>query len=176
MESFLFGLLLLVVVSIFVIAGFALRWLRRRGRIGQCALGLAALGVGWALFEAIYPSDAVYIAELNRLSGVRLPDDASFLEKTASFPDLHGDYSACFIVRLTAAEMTAFEAALGTAFEPTVSEGTEVGRCDSVSRLMMTKSKVRNIDLSRRATRPDATIRAQVAEGNGLVKIEWDLW
>lgn len=174
----LFSILVLVaaVGLILVITFFSARWIWRRGRIGQFTLGLAALGFAWGVYDAIYPSESFYISQLAGLAGVRLPGNVAFVEKTTSFPDIHGDYSACFIVRLSATEMTAFRAEVNTGVQTTESGVAQAFRCDSAAPALSTASTVLHIDLSQRVTRPDAAITAQVDERNSIVKIEWHLW
>ncbi|NTS44038.1 hypothetical protein HRG84_24375 [Flavisolibacter sp. BT320] len=56
--------------------------------------------LGYKTYRAFYPSDDFYVREFNENTGVELPSGVSILAKTATFPDIHGSYTACAVILL----------------------------------------------------------------------------
>lgn len=64
------------------------RWLLVLSVVLLCILS-------FEIYRAIYPGEAFYRAEFERISGTAVPDSARFVLKEASFPDHFGDYTSC---------------------------------------------------------------------------------
>lgn len=52
------------------------------------------------IYTAMFPSSRFYIKDFERNSGYTLPKEVEVLRKSASYPDIHGDYSSEAIIRL----------------------------------------------------------------------------
>jgi hypothetical protein len=61
---------------------------------------MGIIGFAWLVYDAINPSESFYIAELERLTSIKLPSESKFIYKNTTYPDIYGAYSACFIVKL----------------------------------------------------------------------------
>lgn len=55
---------------------------------------------GYKVYRAFYPTDDFYLREFNENTGVELPATVSIKAKTATFPDVHGSYTACAVLML----------------------------------------------------------------------------
>lgn len=52
-------------------------------------------------YSALYPGNKFYRGEFKKSARFDLPSDASFVNKDASYPDIHGDYCSAASVKLT---------------------------------------------------------------------------
>jgi len=63
------------------------------------------LGIlAYEVYRAFYPGEAFYQAAFEEVAEVGFPDSGRFIFKTASFPDIHGDFGACGIFTVAAAD------------------------------------------------------------------------
>ncbi len=97
---FLFAIAVVFLATIIalptVIAFFINRWLTKKG-IKYAGLFLLVIAPVWTAYEvytAIYPTDSFYKDEFEYNTGLNFPNSGEILTKDASYPDLHGDYSA----------------------------------------------------------------------------------
>jgi hypothetical protein len=51
-------------------------------------------------YTALYPNEAFYLEEFERTIGEPLPENVSFTYKTATYPDLHGDYTSIAVINV----------------------------------------------------------------------------
>jgi len=168
----IFLLLSAVLLGLFT-AFIVSRWLWRRGVLGRVLLIVAAAGMAWSIYDAIHPSESFYTVELNRLVQINLPSNGEFLEKTATFPDHFGDYSACFIVRFPPDAISNLRLQLGAQ----TSTSKELSSCGTNNAYRTTvTSQVYEFDLTSRSTREDAVITVSVAPNENLAKFTWYLW
>ncbi len=56
------------------------------------------------IYTAIYPREAFYRAEFERIAGTEFPNSAQFIFKEASFPDHFGDYVSCAVFAVDEAD------------------------------------------------------------------------
>lgn len=54
----------------------------------------------YEVYRAFYPNDDFYKNEFKENTGINLPDNCEILIKSASYPDIHGDYSSAAIVHV----------------------------------------------------------------------------
>ena len=165
------SVLLLVVLAL----SYALvRWLWRKGRYGRLLLVAGILGVLWSIYDAIYPPESFYVAELQRLVRLPLPAEARFVHKTATYPDFFGDYSACFIVHLSTDAMAKLKTSIA-------SEPMHEVKADGCANMDENITKPLNLmanqyNLSKRATREDAEIFIELIPNQNLAVISWNTW
>jgi hypothetical protein len=65
-------------------------------------LGLSLLS--FTIYRALYPFEAFYIQEWNYNTDLPFPSSASFIWKTATYPDQFGDYTSTAIIKLSGQE------------------------------------------------------------------------
>jgi hypothetical protein len=163
-------ILLLVVLALLYLL---VRWLWRKGRYGRLLLAASFIGVLWSIYDAIYPPPSFYTAELQRLVNVSLPAEAQFVYKTATYPDIHGDYSACFIVHLSVAAMEQLKASIAS--DP-VHESKSFGCANMDKTLKPLNAMASHYTLTKRANREDAEIFIELISTSNLAVISWYTW
>jgi len=72
----------------------------RWGIVGRIAVSLVAGFLSYGVFLAIWPDDSFFLKDFERATNVRLPADTKVLGKTASYPDIQGDYWSEAVLRL----------------------------------------------------------------------------
>ena len=93
----LFGLFFLIITLIPVgLAYLVFSWLTKKGykKIGIIILGTVTIWTVYSSYTAFYPTDSFYEDEFEYNTGLDFPTSGDILTKDASYPDLHGDYSA----------------------------------------------------------------------------------
>jgi hypothetical protein len=55
----------------------------------------------YEIYTAIYPTDSFYFDEFKKVTSLDIPKSAEIINKTASYPDFHGDYISCSIIKLS---------------------------------------------------------------------------
>ncbi|GEM_PF-3550426 len=171
MEYAIAGVALVIVVLALLYV--LVRWLWRKGRYGRLLLAVGFLGVLWSIYDAAYPPESFYAAELQRLVKVSLPAEAQFVYKTATYPDIHGDYSACFIVRLPAVAFEKLKVSIAS--EPT-HEAKSFGCANMDKTLKPLNAMANQYTLTKRATREDAEIFIDLVPNLNLAVISWYAW
>ncbi|PTX91543.1 hypothetical protein DB354_16830 [Opitutus sp. ER46] len=86
------------------LAAYACRWLWLKSPYGRmaCVVGIAV--VGYQAWNAVFPPSSFYRDEFALRTGIAAPPSARFVFKHASFPDLHGDYAAECLFRVSKAD------------------------------------------------------------------------
>ncbi|MBS1546373.1 MAG: hypothetical protein JST38_12270 [Bacteroidetes bacterium] len=106
-------ILLLIVVGIPLLLVFITWWMWRSKQriIRRLAFVPIALLIGLVLevYWAFYPREEFYRAEWVENTGFILPDDIDFIAKSATYPDIHGDYSASAVMEVKAADLANIE-------------------------------------------------------------------
>jgi hypothetical protein len=93
----LFGLFFLIISLIPIgLAYLVFRWLTKIGYkiIGLTILATVTIWTIYSTYTAFYPTDDFYEEEFEYNTGLDFPTSGDILTKNASYPDLHGDYSA----------------------------------------------------------------------------------
>lgn len=66
------------------------------------SLSVIQLSIFYCVFTALYPTDSFYMEKYKMAIGSPAPLSANVVKKSASYPDLHGDYYALFMMELSA--------------------------------------------------------------------------
>jgi len=61
---------------------------------------IPVIAVGYFIYIAFYPSAEFYKEDFKEVTGIEFPESSIFEFKTASYPDLHGDYTSVSIVNV----------------------------------------------------------------------------
>lgn len=165
--------MLAALLTVLLLATILVRCLWRKGVRGRSVLGLLTSVLAWNVHDAIYPDDSFYVAEFKHLSTITLPSTVEFLEKRASFPDLFGDYSACFIVWIPSDSMNSLLEQLDT---PQNFSGKLLNCSSDISDNAEASFQIYEFDLSAKATREDAKISLSLVPQQNFAKITWSLW
>ncbi|MET4107214.1 hypothetical protein [Hymenobacter sp. UYP22] len=113
MGVLLFGFFALLILSIPFGICWNIYWhFRKKGkrkaaRIFAGLLGCGLLVVSYFVYTAFYPTDEFYEKEFQHIAGLPFPKSGEILTKDASYPDQHGDYSACALVEVSPQEYQA---------------------------------------------------------------------
>ncbi|MBC6697974.1 hypothetical protein [Hymenobacter sp. BT190] len=82
------------------------RWLVKRSqKAARLFLFLPvaiSLITGYFVYTAFYPTDDFYEKEFHQITSLPFPKAGSIIDKDASYPDQHGDYSACARIEVPA--------------------------------------------------------------------------
>lgn len=159
-------LLLLAAVLLFA-ARFVVRALWRGGAGGRAALAVGLVLGGWAVYRVAVPSEAAYLDEFARLSGVRLPDSVRIVERDATFPNHRGEYSACFIARVPAAQVPALQTRLGTPVA-----GAAVKPCRPFGNAWAPGSAAQHYEISSQAPNQEGRVGVTL-DAAGWLMAEW---
>ena len=65
--------------------------------------------VGYFIYDGIYPSSEFYKIDFKEVTEMKFPESGKIIYKTASFPDLHGDYTSSFLVEFDESDLTKIE-------------------------------------------------------------------
>lgn len=98
----LFGIFLLFITLIPVgLAYLVFRWLRKKGykKVGLAILAIVTFWTIYTSYTAFYPTNSFYKDEFEYNTGLDFPKSGDILTKDASYPDLHGDYSATAVFK-----------------------------------------------------------------------------
>jgi hypothetical protein len=98
----IFGLFFLFIT--FIPTGLAylvFRWLAKKGykKVGLALLATVTIWTIYSVYTAFYPTDSFYKDEFENNTGLKFPKSGDILTKDASYPDIHGDYSATAIFK-----------------------------------------------------------------------------
>lgn len=101
----LFYLLVFVVVLSIpsLLLYFLYRWLARKGYkwVGIIVILSSIAFLFFNIYTAIYPLDSFYFDDFKKIASREIPNSASIIEKTASYPDFHGKYISCSLIKLS---------------------------------------------------------------------------
>lgn len=113
----MFIIALVFALIVFSLIGFFLylfylpinKWLLKKGKItiqksNQInkifAFVLFFIALGFT-YNAFYPNESFYVDEFKEVTNLEIPKSYNFIEKTASYPDFHGDYISCSEIKLS---------------------------------------------------------------------------
>lgn len=96
----------LAIAGPFVFALACYKWWHKRNVVATVFLILAGLLLpfSYLVYGAFYPSDSFYREEFATLAKFSFPASGSIIRKSASYPDIHGDYAACARVEVSQIE------------------------------------------------------------------------
>ncbi len=94
----LFGLAILLPIALI---GYISLRLWKKGGAWKFAGTAICVGIGYLIYDAIYPSDSFYEKEFERVSGMSFPRSAVITQKYSTYPDIHGDYASCALIELS---------------------------------------------------------------------------
>ena len=104
MKLFLVILIIVVIVGLLIfISVFSYRWLIKKG-YNKARFILPFMTLATTLFfiyPAIYPNDKFYKKEFEDNTSILFPNSGVIIKKDATYPDIHGDYTARAIIRLS---------------------------------------------------------------------------
>lgn len=106
MDIILIGVVLIVLIAVAAIIFFAV-WLWKKNNIWKFLISFGVIAFGINVYQAIYPNDSFYEREFTRVSSLKFPESGKILNKYASYPDLHGDYTACALIEISPIEYEA---------------------------------------------------------------------
>ena len=97
---FFLAIILSIPIAIFFIL---YRWINKIGykRTGLLIVIVLILLTAYEAYTAIYPTDDFYFDEFKKITFLEIPASAKVIEKTASYPDFHGDYVSCALIKLS---------------------------------------------------------------------------
>lgn len=73
-------------------------------RLKIMVLTLIIFCAGYLAVTAVYPSDDFYFGEFETITSRKIPDSAKVLTKSATYPDLHGDYDSEATIQLSSTD------------------------------------------------------------------------
>ena len=68
--------------------------------VGLAILATITIGTIYFSYTAFYPTNSFYEDEFEDNTGLDFPNSGDILTKDASYPDLHGDYSATALFKI----------------------------------------------------------------------------
>jgi hypothetical protein len=95
-------LVFLLIISIPIFLSVVLYRYLKKKKSGKWLKYLAlipAFLVGYLLYYSVFPDDDFYKTDFKEVTGLEFPADAKIISKTASFPDLFGDYTSVFMIK-----------------------------------------------------------------------------
>lgn len=73
-------------------------------RLKIISLLLPLFCASYLAFTAVYPTDDFYFDEFETITSRKIPTSAKVLEKSATYPDLHGDYESNATITLSSSD------------------------------------------------------------------------
>lgn len=119
----LFGRLVAALVHRILRGNAGARIVARRWQLGAYAAAVAFLS--YQVYTAIYPSDDFFLGEFAEVTLRKPPSSATVVAKSASYPDLHGDYCSFSRIQIDPSSYAQLLQELAT--DNRFSEGTGVG-------------------------------------------------
>ncbi|KFF10075.1 hypothetical protein [Flavobacterium hydatis] len=113
-------LILLITVLIFLIgipitiSYFIYKWIKNKGLDKRYRL-LALIPIiitGYFIYDAFYPDSDFYKEDFKEVTEMEFPEKGEILYKTASYPDLFGDYTSSFLAEFDKTDINNLEANL----------------------------------------------------------------
>lgn len=108
MSGFLFYMVLFstiaLVIGLPVLLGvYGYRWLKHKGHT-KAAPFIPMLILGtlfYFIYTSVYPTQGFYINDFETNTAFSFPPSGIFPEKDATYPDIHGDYTAKAIIQFS---------------------------------------------------------------------------
>lgn len=159
---------LIVAVPLLVLLVLLVHRMWRSGRLGKSVTAIALVALAWPVDQALFPPTSFYVSAVKNFANLSVPADAVFLNKESSLPDFTGDYSACFVVRLSPAAMAAFTRELGSSIGP-----GSLGDCGLRRQVKLRGAKVLEYGRAPWSASDTGMIQINVVPGENLVSVWW---
>ncbi|TSD65981.1 hypothetical protein FFF34_000860 [Inquilinus sp. KBS0705] len=113
MDSGAIGLVLIILICVSVLIGLPIllvflfyRWLAKKGykTVGLIIFVGFVFFIAYNIFTAFFPNDSFFYNEFQKVTSKKIPLSANIIAKTASYPDFHGDYASCSLIKLSKAD------------------------------------------------------------------------
>jgi hypothetical protein len=108
MDGIKFILLALLILGIIIgipslLIFFLYKWLTKKGFrwIGNLVVVSLISLLAYSIYTAFYPTDSFYFDDFKQVTSRKIPGSASVIDKTASYPDFHGKYVSCSLIKLS---------------------------------------------------------------------------
>jgi hypothetical protein len=144
------GTVSLILVVLFIIAivllvpalllFFFYKWLSRKGYRWH-GLSVITIIIAFFLYEiytAIYPTNSFYYNEFKQVTSLDIPKSAEIIDKTASYPDFHGDYVSCSLMKLSKQDYNSLLDALNK--NKTIIKNPEIIVSEELDEIMKTRN------------------------------------
>src|SRR3982751_5115802 len=99
MDFIIIGFVLLLILGVIILLCYFV--CKKGGVIGRIIVGLLGVFIWYQIYLAFFPSDEFYIYDFKKVTGLAFPLSGKILTKSASFPDLHGDYNSCALIQVS---------------------------------------------------------------------------
>jgi hypothetical protein len=110
--TFLFLIAIILAIGIPVGLSYIIyRWIKKKGfdkRLRLLAF-IPILIIGYIIYDAIYPSSEFYKTDFKEVTDMQFPENGKIKYKTASYPDLFGDYASSFLIELNENDLEKLE-------------------------------------------------------------------
>jgi len=82
---------------------FLYKWLAKKGYkwLGIAIILSSMALLFFSIYTAIYPLDSFYFDDFKKVTSTEIPKSATIIEKTASYPDFHGKYVSCSLIKIS---------------------------------------------------------------------------
>ncbi|MES2265542.1 MAG: hypothetical protein V4520_02200 [Bacteroidota bacterium] len=116
------------------------KWLNKKGFkwIGLLIILISVSFFVYEIFTAIYPEDRFYFDEFKKVTSLEIPKSAEVLDKTASYPDFHGDYISCSIIKLSKEDYNALLNTLTK--DTTIIKNPGIGGSEELDKIKKTRN------------------------------------
>ena len=119
---------------------FLYKWLAKKGYrwIGLLIIAISISTLAYGMYTAIYPTDSSYFEDFKKVTSLDIPKSAVIIKKTASYPDFHGDYISCSIMKLSKGD---YQSVLDTlSKDKTILKNPEIAGSDQLDEIIKTRN------------------------------------
>lgn len=99
-------------VAAFILLLLALHWTWNRGLYGKVAMAVILVFSGYATYQTVYPSDAYYRAEFERIAQASFPSGGKILFSDTT-TSAHSYYRSCAVIAVSEDEYSALKQTAG---------------------------------------------------------------
>ncbi|MGY4539224.1 hypothetical protein ACVW0P_003658 [Mucilaginibacter sp. UYNi724] len=141
------GLLIAVILVLAIISCiptlimyFLYKWLAKKGYrwIGLLIIAISISTLAYGMYTAIYPTDSFYFEDFKKVTSLEIPKSAEVIDKTASYPDFHGDYISCALIKLSKQDYKSLLNTLNK--DKMMLKNSEISGSDELNKIMKTGS------------------------------------
>jgi hypothetical protein len=119
---------------------FVYRGLTKKGYkwLGLLIVVVSVCFFVYEIYTAIYPTDSFYFDEFKKVTTLDIPKSAVIIKKTASYPDFHGDYISCSIMKLSKDDCQSLLNTLSK--DKTILKNPEITGSDQLDEIIKTRN------------------------------------